>query len=212
MRACLNDAERARADRFLQPRHRVQSAVTRGTLRSLLGRYLDRPPQSIDLELNAHGKPALAASHQDSRLRFNVSHSDGLVLLAFTLNRDIGVDIEKIRLDRPFEKIARRFFARGEAAQLCALEPGRQSQAFYECWTRKEAYIKARGLGLSLPLDSFEVGFGPGIPPSLAPVPGNAGNEQTWTVADLRPAEGFAAALVVEAPACVIHCWRLNDE
>ena len=212
LRALLNVEELARADRFLQAQHRVHGAVSRGCLRSLLGSYLHVPPQSIEFQLNSHGKPSLSATHGHSRLRFNVSHSHGLALFAFAHGRHLGVDIEKIRLDRPAEKIAQRFFASAEAARLRSLPSAQQPQAFFECWTRKEAYMKALGEGLSLPLDSFEVGFGPGVPPSILWARDEPDAAARWTLFDLQPFPGFAGALAVERPPCIVRCWRLTQE
>ena len=211
-RNLLNPEELARADRFLQAPHRVRAAVSRACLRALLGRYLRIPPQTVVFQFNPHGKPALSAAHAPSGLRFNVSHSHGLALFAFACDRELGVDIEKIRLDRPADKIAGRFFAPAETARLRSLPSAQQAQAFFECWTRKEAYIKARGEGLSLPLDSFEVGFGPGVPPVLLGARDEPDAPARWRLFDLQPFRGFAGALAVERPPCLVRRWRLTPE
>ena len=212
LRSLLNPEELARADRFLQPQHRVRAAVSRACLRALLGGYLRLPPETVEFQFNAHGKPSLPTTHPHSRLRFNVSHSHGLALFAFARERELGVDIEKIRLDRPADKIAARFFAPAETARLRSLPSAQQAQAFFECWTRKEAYIKARGEGLSLPLDSFEIGFGPGIPPSLLGARDEPDAAGRWRLFDLQPFPGFAGALAVERPPCRLRCWRLTQD
>jgi 4'-phosphopantetheinyl transferase len=210
LRDLLNAEELARADRFLQPHHRMHSAVARGCLRSLLGRYLGTAPQSVKFQFNARGKPLLAGAYEHSGLRFNLSHSHGLALLAFARGRDVGVDIERIRPEHAGEKIADRFFAPAEAARLRSLPSAQRPQSFFECWTRKEAYIKARGQGLALPLDSFQVAVGPGVPPSILCADDEPDASARWAVLDLQPAAGFAGALVVERPPCVLRCWRLN--
>ena len=210
LRALLSPEERARADRFLQPHHRVHGAAARGWLRSLLGRYLQAAPQSIEFRFGEHGKPSLAGPHEHSCLHFNLSHSHGFALFAFARGRELGVDLEKIRLDRSFEKIAGRFFAPGETARLRSVPLALQPQAFFECWTRKEAYIKARGKGLSLPLESFEVGFGPGVAPSILEARGEPDAAARWALFDLRPFPEFAGALVVERPAGTVRCWRME--
>ncbi len=210
LRALLNAEELARADRFLQPHHRCHSAVARGGLRSLLGRYLQVAPQSVVFQFNAHGKPSLAGAHEHSGLRFNLSHSHGLALIAFARGRDLGVDIEKVRPERPAEPIAERFFAPAEAARLRSLPSAQQPEGFFECWTRKEAYIKARGKGLSLPLDSFEVAFGPGVRPAILGASDEPDAVARWALFDLQPSAGFAGALVVERPPCILRCWALT--
>ena len=210
LRALLNAGELARADRFLQPHHRIHSAVARGCLRSLLGCYLRVAPQSIEFQFNSHGKPSLSGGHEHSGLRFNLSHSHGLALLAFARGRDLGVDIEKVRPERPAEPLAERFFAPAEAARLRSLPSAQKPQAFFECWTRKEAYIKARGQGLSLPLDSFQVAFGPGVPPSILGASDDPDATARWAVFDLQPSAGFAGAIVVERPPCVLRGWRFD--
>ena len=211
LRALLNPEERARADRFLQPVHRIHNAAGRGWLRSLLARYLEAAPQSIEFRFNEHGKPSLAGIHESSRLRFNISHSHGFALFAFARDRELGVDLEKIRLDRSFQRIAERFFAPGETARLRSIPAAQQAQAFFECWTRKEAYIKARGKGLSLPLDSFQVEFGPGAAPALLQARGEPDAPARWALFDLEPFPEFAGAIAVERPLRKLYCWRVES-
>jgi 4'-phosphopantetheinyl transferase len=190
----------------------VHNAAARGWLRSLLGRYLGVAPHSIEFRFNEHGKPSLAGAHERSSLRFNISHSHGFALFAFARGREVGVDIEKIRPGRPFQRIAERFFAPGETARFSSIPAAQQAHAFFECWTRKEAYIKARGKGLSLPLDSFEVGFGPGTAPSLFEALGEPDAPGRWALFDLQPFPEFAGALAAEQPVRHLHCWRIESE
>jgi len=210
LRALLNPEERAHADRFLQPAHRTHSAAARGWLRSLLARYLQDAPQSFEFRFNEHGKPSLAGAHEQSSLRFNISHSHGFALFAFALDRELGVDLEKMRLGRAFQRIAERFFAPGETARFRSIPAAQQPQAFFECWTRKEAYIKARGKGLSLPLDSFQVSFGLGTPPALLEAKGEPDPDR-WALFDLQPFPEFAGAIAVERPVRRLDCWHVGS-
>ena len=210
LRAVLQPDEVARADRLLQAHHRVHSAAARGYLRMLLGRYLGVAPRSVELQFNAFGKPSLAGAFAASDLRFNISHSHGLALFAFARGRELGVDIEKIRPDFASVEIAGRFFSAAESARLRSLGPEQRPQAFFECWTRKEAYIKARGDGLSHRLDSFEVAFGPGVAPAILAASDDADATARWAVHDLQPTDGYCGALIVERPGVAVSCWKID--
>lgn len=210
LRALLHADELARADRFLQPHHRAHSAAARGYLRILLGRYLEVAPRSVELQFNPFGKPSLAGALVAHGLRFNVSHSHGLALFAFTRRREVGVDIEKIRPEFATSEIAARFFSAAESARLRTLAPDQQPRAFFECWTRKEAYIKARGDGLSRRLDSFEVAFGPGVAPAILAASDEPNAAVRWVMYDLQPPEGYCGALIVERPGVAVACWKLE--
>jgi len=176
----------------------------------LLGRYLGVAPQSVELQFNAFGKPSLAGAFAASGLRFNISHSHGLALFAFGRERELGVDIEKIRPDFASVEIAGRFFCAAESARLRSLAPEHQPRAFFECWTRKEAYIKARGDGLSRRLDTFEVAFGPGAAPAILAASDDPDAAARWAVHDLQPADGYCGALIVERPGVAVACWRVD--
>jgi 4'-phosphopantetheinyl transferase len=210
LRTVLNGDEVARADRFLQAHDRVHSAAARGHLRMLLGRYLGVAPKSVELQFNSFGKPSLAGPFAAGDLRFNVSHSHGLVLFAFARGRELGVDIEKIRPDFATTEIAERFFSAAESGRLRALAPELQPRAFFECWTRKEAYIKARGDGLSRRLDTFEVAFGPGLAPAILAVTDEPDAPARWAVHDVQPPDGYCGALMVERPDVAVTCWKLD--
>jgi 4'-phosphopantetheinyl transferase len=210
LRAVLNADELARADRLLQAHHRVHSAAARGYLRTLLGRYLEVAPQSVEFQFNSFGKPSLSGALAAGGLRFNVSHSHGLALFAFAQGRELGVDLEKIRPDFATVEIAGRFFSAAESARLRTLAPEERARAFFECWTRKEAYIKARGDGLSRRLDTFEVAFGPGAAPAILAAGDEPDATVRWAVHDLQPADGYCGALIVEGPGVVVACWKLD--
>jgi 4'-phosphopantetheinyl transferase len=154
-RRLMDAAERARHDRLLRQTDRTSFLITRALVRTLLSRFVDVPAAEWTFTANAHGRPEAANLPPGSPpLRFNISHTSGLVACAVTVGRDIGLDVEDI--DRPVaHDVAGRFFAPREVADLRALPPDRQRVAFFDYWTLKEAYIKARGLGLALPLHHF---------------------------------------------------------
>lgn len=190
--ALLAPDETDRADRFRFPRLRQSFTLARGALRVLLGRYLNTAPGDIEFAYGSKGKPALAA---DNRLRFNASHSGDLALFTFTMDCEIGVDVELIRPMPDIEDVAKRFFCAEETEELMSLSGGQREHGFFLCWTRKEAYIKATGDGLATPLDAFRVTLRPGAPAVMVHVQQDPIAAQAWTLHDLTPAPGYAAAL-----------------
>jgi len=203
--------ERARAERFYLERDREHFVVARGVLRAVLGWYLNRAPECLSFCYGSHGKPALAGDSGGDAIRFNVSHSGGVALYAVTRGREVGIDLERIRFDVAVAEIAERFFSRGEIAMLRALPTEAQRQAFFRCWTRKEAYIKARGEGLSLPLDQFDVSLAPGEPAELLRTRRDPSEASRWSIEELIPAPGYVAALAVEARGWRLTCWQWPD-
>ena len=192
----LTPDERARAERFRFDRDRQAFRTRRGILRALIGRYLGGGPFTERFALNAYGMPLLPAPH--SSLHFNLSHSAGMVLFAFTRGRRVGVDIEAIRPSADTVQIAETFFSRAEREALAALPSHQQCAAFFACWARKEAYIKALGIGLSLPLDSFDVCLSPSQPAALLASRLDPSGVASWHMDALEAGPGYAAALVVE--------------
>jgi len=154
--------ERQRAERFRFERDRRRFIVAHGVLRDILGRYLKCSPAQVSFSYNQYGKPALAQESEAIGLRFNMSHSHEVALYALTRAREVGVDVELLREDFASLEIAERFFSRSEVALLNSLAPELRTDGFFNCWTRKEAYIKALGEGLSHPLDRFAVSLAPG--------------------------------------------------
>ena len=195
--ALLSDAERQRASRFLFDRDRDRFIVGRARLRQLLAARLGTRPESVELVYGAHGKPALARRFADSDLRFNVSHCDDVTLYAFSCGREIGVDVEAVRVIGDADGIAARFFSLRENQAYCALEPRDRPLGFFQCWTRKEAFIKALGDGLSYALDRFDVSLGPGEPAEILRVETTPGDCCGWRMESLSPAPGFVAAVVI---------------
>lgn len=188
----LNQDETDRAARFCSTTLRDSFVIAHGALRYLLGRYLSLHPADIRFIYGPKGKPALASA---GPLQFNMAHSGDLAVIAFTVDCEIGVDVEHIRPLADMRHIADRFFCREEAAEIESLpEPGR-TRAFFRCWTRKEAYIKAIGAGLSAPLDSFRVSVQPGAPAALVHLDHDAIAAAAWTLQDLPLASEYAAAI-----------------
>jgi 4'-phosphopantetheinyl transferase len=201
----LSDDERARAVRFCFQKDGKNFTVARGILRILLGRYLTLEPSRVEFSYGPHGRPALAVQNGSQELCFNISHSDGLALYAFTRNREIGIDLERIRPEMANDQIAERFFAPQEINALRALPSDRQLEAFFHCWTRKEAFVKAKGEGLSIPLDEFAVSLTPGEPAAIISIKGDAETASLWSLQALTPGAGYVAALAVKG-----HGWRLT--
>ena len=203
----LSPDERARADRFRFAVHRQHFVAARGVLRCLLGHYAEMPPAQIQFQEGAHGKPALVAP---DRVRFNVSHSGGLGLYAIANEREVGIDIEQHRAMDDLNGIAKHYFAPDELAELGKLLPENQNTAFFRCWSRKEAFVKAVGMGLSLPLDSFSVSLDEEPTTSIARQPRRTARED-WMLFDVTPRAGYSAALVTEGMPAAIRCTRVED-
>jgi len=201
----LADDERRRAERFYFENDRRHFTVARAAMRILLAGYLTRRPEKVNFAYGNYGKPRLTDENNASPLRFNLTHSHGLALLAVTRGREIGVDVERLRdMEQDGELLAERFFSPREAAVLRSLPPQWRREAFFHCWTRKEAYIKAQGKGLSLPLDQFDVSLHPDEPAALIATQHDPQEAQRWSLRSLSPAEGYVGALAVEG-----HSWRL---
>jgi len=192
-RAVLSTDERERASRFRVERGADRYTVARGALRIIVGRYTGTPPEALVFQYNGFGKPELA----DSNVCFNLSHSHDIALVAVARGRAVGVDVERIREQVMSERIAERFFAPAEARAIAALSHHQQARAFFICWTRKEAWIKARGEGLSIPLNSFEVTVAPGEPARLVATRPDEEEAARWTLRELDCGPEFAAALAV---------------
>lgn len=204
----LNDDERDRAQRFRFDHLRRSFIVRRGILRSLLGRYLKTDPDGIRFGYGSKGKPFLTAA--DS-LQFNASDSGVLAAFAFARGCDLGIDLEQIRPMPDAEQIANRFFSVNETAEILGLPAPEREAAFFCCWTRKEAYIKAVGEGLSLPLDGFQVSVRPGEPARFINVDGSRGGARQWTLHDFAPDEGYAGAIAYKGNGRSVSVIRIPD-
>ncbi|MBO0795320.1 MAG: 4'-phosphopantetheinyl transferase superfamily protein [Ktedonobacteraceae bacterium] len=210
LRQALSPDEVTRAQRLYFERDRQRWIVARGLLRTLLGHYTHTDPRLITFTLNDYGKPEIAFPHQKPLLRFNISHSADIVLYAFAQQRTLGVDVEYMRSPIEYDELARHSFSAYEQGVLRDLPQEQKHQAFYHCWTRKEAYIKARGLGLSLPLDLFDVSLD--NPAKLLASREHPEEARRWSMLDLAPGEGYAGALVAERSEWQISLWQWSFE
>jgi len=206
LRTTLRPDERLRAGRYHFDRDRDRFTAARGILRELLATYLRTTPAAINFRYGSAGKPALDGAQSDSRLKFNISHSHGTGLFAFARNRELGVDVELMREEFIGQGIAEHYFSAREVAELIALDPGTRTSGFFACWARKEAYIKATGLGLQTELHSFSVSLTPGAPATLIST-----DADRWSIQGLPPMDSFAGALVVEGRGCDLKFWEVND-
>jgi 4'-phosphopantetheinyl transferase len=205
-RALLAPEERARADQFVHEQHRRRFTAARAALRRLLGEVLRAPADALVFETGAHGKPALAGRWRGA-LEFNVTHAHELALYAVRTDGPVGVDVEWRRAVPDCLDIARSHFAPGERAALEAVSAADRELAFFRCWTRKEAFIKATGEGLSHPLDRFEVTLAPGDPPRFLSIDGDANAAAGWSLFSLEPAPGYLAAVAAPGRLALALRW-----
>jgi 4'-phosphopantetheinyl transferase len=194
----LSADEREKAARFYFDKDRTQFVQARAALRFILGEYLQVDPQTLEFSYGLQGKPALANEHVDNSLRFNLSRREGLALLAVTRGREIGVDVELVNADLPVFEIAGTTFSDSELGTLRNLPKTMHVAGFFNCWTRKEAYVKARGEGLSFPLKQFDVSLSPGDLPMLLNVRDNPDEVDRWTLQEIPVNDSYVAALAVE--------------
>ena len=199
-----DELERAKSFRF--SRDQQYFIATRGLLRLLLGSYVGCDPEQLRFGYGEKRKPFLESCRASDPIEFNLSHSGSRALLAFTRGREVGVDIEQIRNNLDFEALARRFFSAAEQKELAALEPPKMRQGFFRCWTRKEAYIKATGAGLSLPLCEFDVSLGAGAENALIATRPNPGEAKLWSLREVAAGEGYVAALCTRGDAWQLKC------
>jgi 4'-phosphopantetheinyl transferase len=207
---CLSADERDKMQRFRFEKDRRRYLIGRGGLRTLLGRYLDLAPQDLRFETAAAGKPHLASGQGE--LQFNLAHSGEFVLIAIAEGRKVGIDVEEIRDDFDAGELAAHFFSPSEQHDLETLTGRARIEAFFECWTRKEAYVKARGEGLSLPLDQFDVSLRPGEPARLIATRPDPAEARRWQLSGLDVADGYKAALAVEGQGWTLRLWDCPDE
>ena len=208
LQSTLSEGESQRAARFHFTKDRDHYIVSHGGLRDILARYLRCEPGQLNFSTGEYGKPALIP---DKGLEFNLAHSGNYALIAITCGRKIGVDVEHIRQNMEFERIANRFFSPNEISELMTLPPDQREVAFFNCWTRKEAYIKAQGLGLSLPLDSFDVSLTPDEPALLRATRPDSQEAARWFLLALEVDVGYAAAIATEkSQGLELRLWDWN--
>lgn len=204
----LSPDERERAEQFRLPHLRNRFIAARGNLRALLGRYLQRDPAALNFEYSSRGKPALEAKGEQE-LHFNLAHSHDLELIAVTHVAPVGVDVERIRPMRDADKFAERFFSAREAETFRNVPVVEQDAVFFSLWTRKEAWLKATGDGISESLSKFEVTFLPQDAPRVWAISGDAAAGAAWSLCALNPASGFVGALAIQCRELRLQCWRV---
>jgi 4'-phosphopantetheinyl transferase len=202
----LSSDELTRAAKFHFSRDRQRFVAARAWLRTILAGYLRTDPRSVSFAYSKKEKPSLGPSFENCDVTFNVSHSGGIALLAFARGREIGVDVEQLNRNSDFEGISRRFFSTREQSQLAALPAEAKVEGFFRCWTRKEAYIKATGDGLSLPLDQFDVSIEPGESNALLATRPDDLEVGRWLLREVPSGPGHIAALCVRG-----QDWKLRD-
>jgi 4'-phosphopantetheinyl transferase len=195
--AILDEAESARATHFRSHTHQNRFIAARGVLRSILGRYSEWAPDELQFEYGANGKPALTGRFAESGLFFNVAHSEDLALIAVTHIGPIGVDVEEVRPMADADQLVARFFSPRENAQFQTLTADQKAVAFFNLWTRKEAWLKATGEGIAHSLDRVEVTFLPGEPARLLSLPKSSESKKGWALRELLPAPGFVGAVAL---------------
>ena len=209
----LSLEERTRADRFFREVHRRRYVIAHGALRRILADYLDAEPLTLGFVTGEHGKPALApiAGAEPAGVEFNLSHSGDLALVAVTRTTPVGVDVEQWDEGVECLELAERFFSPHERRALRALAdaPHHVIAGFFAAWTRKEAYLKATGHGIVRGLHHFDVTLAPGEPARLVADRLDRDAAERWTMAELAPAEGYSAALVVASPLEEVQCFAL---
>ncbi|MBW2580370.1 MAG: 4'-phosphopantetheinyl transferase superfamily protein [Deltaproteobacteria bacterium] len=203
LKSLISRDEVERAERFHFERDRTRFLARRGLLRIILGYQLGVDPHTVRFRYPASGKPEVAAISDKGKLCFSMSHSHGLALYVIGWNRNVGIDVEKIRPLHEVEPIARRFFSTSEATAIQKLPESQKMLGFFNCWTRKEAYLKATGDGLSRPLDEIIASLVPGETAKLMSVAGDKEEPSRWSLIDLTPAPGYVAAVCVEAPGVI---------
>jgi 4'-phosphopantetheinyl transferase len=207
----LSAEEAERAARFHFPIHRDRFVIAHAALRRILARYVRCEPYELNFATGEYGKPTLLPT---DGIDFNLAHSGELALVAVAHGRRVGVDVELIRQNTDLEKIAHRYFSPREISELMALPEAQHTDGFFNGWTRKEAYIKAHGLGLAMPLDSFDVSLTPGESAILRATRPDPNEAERWTLFSLQVKSGYAAALAVEGKELEFRCWdsTLNPE
>ena len=204
----LNDDERRRWQRFRFPEHRHQYLVTRALVRSVLSEYENTAPQHWRFSAGEHGKPEIAAEQNPQKLRFNLSHTDGLIVCAVVRRHDIGADVEDHQRNASYLELAERFFSAEEAHRLRNTPLTQQQRRFFDYWTLKESYIKARGVGLSQSLQQFGFRFG-----EVSAWFDSRLNEnpQRWRFWHLRPTERHVVAVAIDADTCDPSSFQLSN-
>jgi len=207
LKRLLSRDELVKAGQFFLEKDSRYFITGRGILKSLLGIYLKTDPSLLTISYSKYGKPYLPISSNNEQLYFNIAHSGNVALFAFLRDREIGIDIEYIHEIREMDDIARNYFSSKEFESYSHLPEGYRTKPFFNCWTMKEAFIKAIGEGFSRPLHKFDVSFLPSVPARLNSINGDYKAAAEWTIKELKPAQGYAAAFAVELKKWELQCW-----
>ena len=208
----LSPAEQVTAHKFKFARDRNRYLIRRGLLRLLLSRYLQQLPAAIEFQHGAYGKPEIKNHASGAPLFFNTSHSADIAVCAITSAGPVGVDIERTRTIPDIQKIARRYFRPRETETLMALPAESRLQAFYACWTRKEAFLKATGEGIAESLAKVEVTLAPRDPPAVVSLTGNPRAHEQWRLQPFSPAPGYLGCIAYKHAQLALSHWRVNPE
>ena len=197
-RRLLSEDECLRADRFVFDRDRARYTLARAQLRRLLGKKLETRAELVEFTYGPHGKPALADRFEYSDVRFNISHSENVAIAAICVGREIGIDIEAIHDMSDRDELAAHCFSKREYRMYQSLTEDQKTNAFYECWTRKEAFVKALGDGLQCPLNNFDVTLRPGDPADFLRIGDCAVRDRGWELHSFTPRPGFVGAMAIQ--------------
>lgn len=202
-RSLLNKEELDKADRYYFQKDRNCYTVARGLLRIFIAEYLNINPKNTEFKYNEFGKPFI----ENSDIEFNISHSGDIIIFAFTLNNKIGVDIEFMKDKVKFKEIIHRFFSENEIKEFLTVEEEKQKEAFFNGWSRKEAYIKAVGKGLGIPLNSFDVSLDPDQEVKIKAIDGNINH--SWYLYDLKIDKEYKSAFAIDSEVKTINISRI---
>ncbi|MEX2215062.1 MAG: 4'-phosphopantetheinyl transferase superfamily protein [Phycisphaeraceae bacterium] len=206
----LTPVERARAEEYRVASKRREFIVARSMMRAVLGRLTQCEPLSVTFAYEAKGKPLLDALSNTGEVTFNLSHSQGMILMATAARRAVGIDVECVRERFSFERLAERFFSPREVATLMGVPEAQRMRAFYLCWTRKEAYLKAMGLGITVALDSFDTVFWPASEARIEASRDEPDAPTRWAMNDLPLGDEHVGTVVVEGPGAAMRCWEMT--
>ena len=208
LRSLLSADERQRADRFLRPEHADYFTAGRGTLRNLLAACTGGDAHALHFDYNEFGKPELKLTDNPERLVFNVSHTGSFYVVAVCRHASVGIDIESYRSTLELEKLAHRYFSPAEVSALMALSETRREEAFYRCWSSKEAFMKVIGQGLSIGLNNFEVEVDPDKKPYILSVPVALRGQGPWESAEVPMGDRLSGVLTVAGELGDVHFFR----
>ena len=207
----LSKDEYQRAERFYHLTDRRRFIAGRGILRKIISAYLALAPDEAQFTYNEYGKPFISTDQNRGALSFNLSHSNGMALYAVTRGRRVGIDVEYMRDDFATLEVAERFFSKNEFEALKRVPINQRTKAFFNCWSRKESYIKAIGMGVSYPLERFTVSLVSNVAPALLKVDADATEAARWNMYELDVGEEYAAALIVENPPVSLRRFQWNE-